>query len=67
MHGDVGQMVTIKVSQRVWEIHEYTLTEEQYKEYRKTKGNDRLMFLDDVGGSEAEYVGDAVFKFEVIK
>ena len=60
-------MVKIRVSQRIWEVHEYELTEEQYKEYRKTKGNDRLMFLDDIGGTPAEYENDEHFKFEVVK
>ena len=61
-------MVTIKVSQRIWECHNYELTPEQFKEYKKLPKKERLMFLDDqIGGDSAEVEADIFFKFEVLK
>jgi hypothetical protein len=61
------KMVMIKVSQRMWECHNYELTKEQYKEYKKLPKEERLMYLDDkIGGDAAEIESDAFFKFEVV-
>ena len=57
-------MVTIKVSQRIWECHEFELTAEQYKEYKKLPKEERANFLDNIGGSGAEFEGDNFFKYE---
>jgi hypothetical protein len=60
-------MVTIKVSQRIWECQNYELTPEQFKEYKKLPKADRLMFLDDqIGGSPSEYENNGFFKYEVL-
>ena len=58
-------MVKIVMRQRVWEIHEFDLTGEQYKEYKKLPKSERPNFLDSVGGSGAEYENDEFFKYEV--
>ena len=50
--------------QRVWEIHEFDLTGEQYKEYKKLPKEERANFLDSIGGSGAEFEGDNFFKYE---
>ena len=58
-------MVIIRQKQKIWECHDYELTSEQYKEYRKLPKEDRPGFLDSVGGSAAEYENEEVFKYEM--
>jgi hypothetical protein len=60
-------MVTIVQKQRIWECHNYDLTPEQFKEYKKLPKEERPNFLDNIGGSGAEYENEEVFKYEVIK
>jgi hypothetical protein len=51
--------------QTVYEVHTYDLTEEQFKEFRKIKGaENKQEFLDNIGGSAAEYEPMVQFKFE---
>jgi hypothetical protein len=60
-------MVTIIQKQRIWEIHEFKLTPEQYKEYKALPKEDRENFLSDIGGSPAEYETESYCKYEVKK
>jgi hypothetical protein len=61
------KMVTIRQKQRIWELHDFELTPDQYMEYRSLAKNDRENFLSDIGGSPAEYESDSHFKYGVIK
>jgi hypothetical protein len=58
-------MVTIVQKQRIWECHEFELTPEQLKEFNKLPKKDRPNFLDNIGGSGAEFEGDNFFEYEV--
>jgi len=58
-------MVTIIQKQRIWEIHEYELTPEQYKEYKAIPKEGRASYLSDIGGTPAEYENEAYCKYEV--
>jgi hypothetical protein len=59
-------MVKIVQKQKIWEVHEYELTEEQYREFKKLPKNERENFLSDLGGSPAEYEGESCFKYLVV-
>jgi hypothetical protein len=59
-------MVTIKQKQKIWECHDYQLTPEQYKEYRKLPKEERPGFLNSIGGTGAEYENEETFKYEVL-
>jgi hypothetical protein len=59
-------MVTIRQKQRIWECHDYELTSEQYKEYKKLLKDDRENFLSDIGGTPAEYESESTFNYEVL-
>ena len=58
-------MVTIIQKQKIWEIHEYELSPEQYKEYKALPKEDREGYLSDIGGSPGEYENEAYCKYEV--
>jgi hypothetical protein len=60
-------MPTIRQKQKIWECHDYELTLEQYKEYRKLPKEERPTFLDGIGGSPAEYEVESVFRYEVVR
>jgi hypothetical protein len=67
-------MITIRQRQKICECHDYELTPEQYKEYRKIPFEDRPNFLDRIGGTPAEYENEDyenedkdTFSYEVIK
>ncbi|MCK9592868.1 MAG: hypothetical protein M0Q91_12765 [Methanoregula sp.] len=61
-------MVKIKLRQNVEEITEYELTESQMRDFRKIEGqHEKVMYLDDIGGSPAEYESTDKFRFEVEK
>jgi len=60
-------IVTVIQRQRIWEVHEYELTDSEYKAYRKMSKNERIGFLDSIGGTPAEYEIDDHFVHEVIK
>ena len=52
--------------QTVYEVHTYDLTDEEYAVFRKIKGADNKQeYLDNIGGSAAEYEPMVQFKFEV--
>ena len=54
--------------QTVYELHEYELTDEQYAAFRKIKGADNKQeYLDNIGGTAAEYEPMVQFKFEILK
>ena len=60
-------MVTIIQRQRVWEIHEFELTEGQYKIFKGIPITEKEEFLSNLGGTPAEYECDLHFKYEVRK
>ena len=60
-------MVTIRQKQKIFECHDFDLTPEQYKEFKKLSTDEKIDFLDSIGGTPAEYETESTFKFEVIK
>jgi HSP90 family molecular chaperone len=64
---ELNAMVTIIQKQKIWEIHEFELTHEQYKEFKTMPKEDRENFLSDIGGSPAEYENESYIKYEVRK
>jgi hypothetical protein len=60
------EMVRIISRQVVYEVHEYDLTPEEYRDFKRIRGNaNKQSFLDDIGGSPAEYESMMQFKFSV--
>lgn len=59
-------MPTIRQKQKIWECHDYELTPEQFKEYKKLPKEDRPGFLDSIGGTGAEYESEEFFRYEVV-
>jgi hypothetical protein len=61
-------MTKVTSRQTVYEVHEYDLDTNQMKQFRKIKGQENKQnFLDNIGGSCAEYEPIQQFKFEVTK
>ena len=63
----VAQMITIRQKQKIWECHDYDLSPDQFKKYRKLSTSDKIDLLDSIGGTPVEYESERAFKFEVIK